>query len=210
MMPLAELLLNVAAMSGSPLPAATPHAADGARAEKRSAAGGTKKTTVKRSKVVARGAGGLQWMDGSSAVAMDVGVLALTDPAAMAAAARAEAAGTSDSPVAEAAARVQHDENVPPPHAAETDQPERRVHRKRPAELPNLPIAWEDTGGGVRPRVIQVDPGRRKGASPRVQFRLTPAREIFAKNTCQRLGLYKTTSEGEPSPIEGAPHPPST
>ena len=86
----AELLLRIAAMSG---PITTPQlpVATGARAEKRAATGSTKKAAIKRSKPVARGAGGLQWMDAPSTVTNDAQMEALTNPAAMASAARTAA-----------------------------------------------------------------------------------------------------------------------
>ena len=110
-------------------------------------------------------------------------------------------------------------ENAPPQGAAVTAQPARRVHRKRPADLPNLPLAWEDTGSGLRPQSIVVDPGRRKGESPLIRFRLTPKREIYGKEMCQRLNLYKINKPGTAAPTSPAagiyppppcppPHPP--
>ena len=43
------------------------------------------------------------------------------------------------------------------------------------------------------PRVVvaRAAGGRRKGASPKVEFRLTPEREVFGKIICQELGFYK-------------------
>ena len=202
----AELLLRIAAMSG-PITSPQLPVATGARAEKRAATGSTKKAAIKRSKPVAQGAGGLQWMDAPSTVTNDAQMEALTNPAAMASAARTAAGFQTQS--ASPAVGIARDgggekENAPPQGAAVTAQPARRVHRKRPADLPNLPLAWEDTGSGLRPQSIVVDPGRRKGESPLIRFRLTPKREIYGKEMCQRLNLYKINKPGTAAPTSPA------
>ena len=124
-------------------------------------------------------------------------------PAGEAEVAAATAAATETAPdelpTTPAAVEAGDDRTLPFMEAAPsgTQDAARRVHRKRPAEeaeLKHLLPPLVDDGTGVRmPRVVvaRAAGGRRKGASPKVEFRLTPEREVFGKIICQELGFYK-------------------